>query len=116
MERWQSGLLPKLSYERLPLSRGRFAFKAFDPATKLLSHFIEFFRKKDILLIVECTDVPEDLQKEFCDVESHVRFPKIGYLLLFSQIACDEKKLSCLYERPVNLRTKRVAEVLRYVG
>jgi len=55
---------PKLSYERLPLSRGRFAFKAFNPATKLLSHFIELFRKQDILLVVERSDVPDWLIKE----------------------------------------------------
>ena len=34
VERQESGLLPKLSYD-LPLSRGRFAFHAIDPAAEL---------------------------------------------------------------------------------
>ena len=64
VERREPGLLPKLSYG-LPLSRGRLAFYAVDPAAELPPHLIELFRKKDILLVVERSHVQRICKKNF---------------------------------------------------
>ncbi len=90
VERREPVLLPKLSYG-LPLTRGRFALYALDPAAEHIPYFIEFFRKKNIFLIVERLHIPENFQEELREIEPHIRFSEIGQFLFFAQVACDEQ-------------------------
>lgn len=54
----------------LPLSCGRFVFKASCPSAEHFADSVEMFRERNILFIVNRLYFPENLQKEFCEIES----------------------------------------------
>jgi RNA-directed DNA polymerase len=89
--------------------------QALHPSAEHLTDLIQTFRKQDVLLIIDSADIPENLQKEFRDVEPRICLLEVRQLLFLIQIACDEKKLRGFDQRSINLCTERVAEIFLHM-